>query len=115
MGTPAANVCIGAVLHIAYSWLLVFTLYCRYLHLSSFDHVAHALMALSACRLAWVSKSLEIDSIAHHYQTVALRLVQKDIQHLCTDNCDAILSTLILLSTEVDNRYAISSRTVKGY
>jgi hypothetical protein len=71
-------------------------------------------MALSACRLAWVSQSPELYRVAQHYQSMALRRVQQEVQQLCTDNSDAILTTLILLSTEVDNRYAIPSSTMKN-
>lgn len=72
-------------------------------------------MALSACRLAWVCQSPGLEAVARRYQETALNSVQKDLRNLGIDNSDAILSTLILLSTEVDDRYGMLNSPVELY
>ena len=67
---------------------------------SSFDFLAYALMALSASRLAWITKSTEADNAACYYQNLAFRGLRPAVQYFSQENSDAVLAASILLSVQ---------------
>ncbi|GAD92707.1 hypothetical protein LEMA_P088770.1 [Paecilomyces variotii No. 5] len=85
-----------------------------FLRLSSYDYVAYGLMGLSACRLAWATRSLEADKLARRYQQIAYHGACSAMNNMSSANIDAILATLILLSTEVEGWYVSSASQRDG-
>ncbi|KZF24306.1 hypothetical protein L228DRAFT_94077 [Xylona heveae TC161] len=66
----------------------------------SFDFVAYSLMAFSASRLAWMTKSIEADNIACLYQNMAYRGLRQAIHSFSRKNADAVLASSLFLSLQ---------------
>lgn len=58
----------------------------------------HAVLALSATHLAWLTDSQATYNIAYHHREAALRGLQEGIGSFRRDNSDAVLAASILLS-----------------
>jgi hypothetical protein len=58
-------------------------------------------MALSASRLAWMTKSIEADNTAAHYKSLAICGIRRAISDFSCENADAILAASILLSLQL--------------
>lgn len=65
---------------------------------TSFPFVMHAVLALSATHLAWLTDSQATYNIAYHHREIALRGLQEGIGNFRRDNSDAVLAASILLS-----------------
>ncbi|KAI9834010.1 MAG: hypothetical protein M1826_005915 [Phylliscum demangeonii] len=63
-----------------------------------YPFVMHALLALSATHLAWLTDSQATYNIAYHHREAALRGLQDGIGNFRRDNSDAVLAASILLS-----------------
>ena len=75
----------------------------RFLRLGcSYDYLAHSIMAMAASHVAWLTKSIEADSIAANYQSLASKGIREAIVHFSRENADAILASSILLSVQVN-------------
>ena len=68
----------------------------------SYDFVAYSLMAMAASHVAWMTKSLEADSIAANYQSLASKGIREGIANFSKENADAILASSIMLSVQVN-------------
>ena len=74
----------------------------RFLRLGcSFDFLAHSIMAMAASHVAWLTKSIEVDSVAANYQSLASKGIREALTHFSRENADAILASSILLSVQV--------------
>ena len=75
----------------------------RFLRLGcSHEFLAHSLMAMSASHVAWLTKSIEADSVAAKYQILASKGIREALTHFSRENADAILASSIMLSVQVN-------------
>ena len=65
------------------------------------DFVAYSIMAMSASHVAWLTKSIEADSVAAKYQLLASKGIREALTCFSRANADAILASSILLSVQV--------------
>lgn len=60
--------------------------------------VMHALLALSATHIAWLTDDALVNQMAYEHRGVALKGLQEAIGSFSRDNSDAVLAASLILS-----------------
>jgi hypothetical protein len=62
------------------------------------DFVMSAVLAFSACHLAWQTKNAETENLAYYHRGVALKGLHEAISAFSRENSESILAASMLLS-----------------
>ncbi|CAD6503146.1 BgTH12-02815 [Blumeria graminis f. sp. triticale] len=68
-----------------------------------YPYVMHALLALAATHLAWLTKCTQTANMAYRHRGAAMKSLQKALSVFCPKNSDAVLAASLLLSWQESN------------
>lgn len=74
------------------------------------DFVMSAVLAFSACHLAWQTRNTETENLAYYHRGVALKGLHEGIGAFSRANSESILAASMLLSWQATEWYARSIR-----
>lgn len=73
----------------------------------------HALLALSATHIAWLTEDAHVNNMAYEHRGVALKGLQEAIGSFSRENSDAVLAASLLLSWQA-SEWLVSNVQLKG-